>query len=190
MLTAAQAIELKAKIKAEMLRRNGFGSLAEYGTSSYDFTENPTKDELIMTEHGQKTVDLLLKIEDYGDLTLSEKGSLIPGSFSEVLLTEVDRLATEEKTGESVETVKDLFPDRTAEVSSCRGDCTGLCVGSCTGLCNGCTGCTSTCGTGCASGCNTTCTGGCQGNCKGSCNTGCSTGCLSTCTGATKSVGK
>lgn len=190
MITAEQVIELKSKIKAEMLRRNGYGSLAEYGSADYDFIETPVKDELIMAEHGQKTIDLLLKIENYGDLIPSEKGSLIPSDFTEGLLDEVDRLAAELKTGESAKTVANLFPDRAAEISSCRGDCTGLCVGSCTGLCNGCTGCTSTCGTGCASGCNTTCTGGCQGNCKGSCNTGCSTGCLSTCTGATKSVGK
>ena len=35
------------------------------------------KGELVKAEHGQKTVDLLLKIEDYGDLTLSKQHSKI-----------------------------------------------------------------------------------------------------------------
>lgn len=170
MITAEKVIELKAKIKAEMLRRDGHGSLASYGDSNYDFITNPVIGELIKAEHGQKTVDLLLKIEDYGDLTLSNQNSVIPSSFTEELLTEVDRLAGETKTGLDTET------------SSCRGDCTGLCVGSCIGQCNGCTGCTASCGTGCASGC--------YSNCKGSCNVDCTSGCFSQCTGATATTGK
>ena len=170
MITAEKVIELKAKIKAEMLRRNGHGSLESYGGSSYDFTITPVKGELVKAEHGQKTVDLLLKIEDYGDLTLSKQHSKIPSSFTEELLTEIDRLAGETKTGLST------------EKSSCRGDCTGLCVGSCIGKCNGCTGCTASCGTGCASGW--------KSGCTGSCNTNCTGGCDTNCTGATKQVGK
>ena len=170
MITAEQVIELKAKIKAEMLRRNGHGSLATYGDSTYDFTTNPVIGELIKAEHGQKTVDLLLKIEDYGDLTLSEQDSVIPSSFSEELITEIERLANETKTGLDT------------EISSCRGDCTGLCVASCIGFCNGCTGCTASCGTGCASGC--------YSNCTGSCNADCTSGCFSACTGATATTGK
>ena len=191
MVTVEQVMELKSKIKAEMLRRNGHGSLAEY--SNLEFLEAPIKNELIKADHGQKTVDLVLKIEDYGDLTLSERGILIPSDFSEDLLIEVDRLATETKTGESEHTVSTLFPDRVVETSSCRGDCTGLCVDSCYGLCNGCTGCTASCGTGCASGCNTTCNtgcstgcqGSCTGDCQGTCNTTCQGGCNTACTGAT-----
>ena len=38
MVTAQQANELHAKIKAEMLRRNGHGSLASFGGSNYNFT--------------------------------------------------------------------------------------------------------------------------------------------------------
>ena len=188
MVTVEQVIQLKSKIQAEMRRRNGRASLEEFG--NLDFLNEPVKNELIMAEHGQKTIDLLLKIEDYGDLTLSERGILIPSDFTAELLDEVDRLSTEQATGESESTVANLFPDRTVEVSSCRGDCTGLCVGSCHGQCNGCTGCTASCGTGCESGCNTTCTGGCQGNCTGSCNTGCSTGCSTACTGATAATKK
>lgn len=170
MITAEKVIELKAKIKAEMSRRNGHGSLEKYADSSYNFTITPVKGELIKAEHGQKTVDLLLKIEDYGDLTLSKQHSKIPSSFTEELITEVDRLSKETKTGLST------------EKSSCRGDCTGLCVASCISQCNGCSGCTASCGTGCATGC--------YSNCTGSCNTNCTGGCNTNCTGATKTVGK
>ncbi len=37
MLSAEEVKQLKAKIKAEMLRRNKTGSLASYGSASYDF---------------------------------------------------------------------------------------------------------------------------------------------------------
>lgn len=144
---------LKTKIKAEMLRRDGVGSLTEFGTSTYDFTIVPAAGVKVLEEHGKKTVDLLLKIEDYGDLRLTKKGDPIPKSFNENLYKEIDRLASEKKTGETEETVKNLFPNKTPEVSSCRGACTGLCIGSCISLCNGCTSCTASCGTGCASGC-------------------------------------
>lgn len=169
-MTAAQVNELKAKIKAEMLRRNGHGSLAAYGNASYDFKTTPVADDWIWTEQGQKTVDLILKIEDFGDLFFARKHENIPEDFSTKLLTEIDRLSKEAKTGE------------TTEKSSCRGDCTGLCVASCISQCNGCSGCTASCGTGCASGCNANCTGSCNTNCTGGCNTNC--------TGATKTVGK
>lgn len=154
-MTAEQINELKSKIKAEMLRRNGHGSLESYGDSSYDFDVIPVTGEKVLVEHGKKTVDLLLKIEDYEGLYSSVQNERIPTSFNEELLTEIERLAQEKKTG------------LTSETSSCRGDCTGLCVGSCHGLCNGCSGCSATCGTGCASGCNSACTGGCLSACTG-----------------------
>ena len=59
MLTAEQVKQLKAKIKAEMLRRNGNGSLASYGSVTYDFTVQPTKGSGILTEHGKKNCGLI-----------------------------------------------------------------------------------------------------------------------------------
>lgn len=141
---------LKAKIKAEMQRRNGYGSLTSYAGTAYDFSTAPAKDVKILEEHGKKTIDLILRIEDYKDLKLAKKENPIPKAFDENLYKEIDRLATEKTTGESKNTVKNLFPSRTPETSSCRGDCSGLCVGSCINHCNGCTSCTATCGTGCA----------------------------------------
>ena len=157
-MTTEQVKQLKAKIKDEMLRRNGNGSLANYGASSYDFSTTPTAGSGVKAEYGQKTINLLLQIEDYGDLSLVKAGDPIPQSFNSGLINEVNRLANEQKTGESAETAA-LFNDgRVAETSSCRGMCTGLCVGACSGFCNGCTGCTANCGSGCATGCSS-CTG-------------------------------
>ena len=40
MLTAEEINSLKAKVKAEMARRNGYGSLESYAGADYDFTKN------------------------------------------------------------------------------------------------------------------------------------------------------
>lgn len=163
---------LKTKLKAEMLRRNGlgaptrlytptvpFGSMTEYGSSAYDFTNSPEKGGKIHTEYGEKTVDLLLKIKNYDDLESTTEGSPIPKGFNSNLITIVDNLSKENFSGETEETIsarKDAGEDvskLTPESSSCSGACSGLCVGSCIGQCNGCySGCTSSCGTGCAGG--------------------------------------
>lgn len=153
-MTVQQLKNLKAAIKAEMLRRNGFGSLAAYGGSSYDFSTTPVVGMKTLPEHGQKTIDLILKIEDFKDLKLVKENEPIPEAFGQQLIDEVARLSREPKTGAKTET------------SSCRGACTGLCVGSCMNLCNGCTSCSAACGTGCASGC-MGCVGSCQGGCSG-----------------------
>lgn len=181
-MNTSELKELKAAIKAEMQRRNGFGSLAEYGTSTYDFTVTPVKDGKIRPEYGQKTIDLMLKIKDYPGLKLVVADDPIPDAFNAGLINEVKKLANEKKTGESAKTVANLYPSREAETSSCRGACTGLCVGTCIGNCNGCTNCTASCGTGCASGCNSTC--------KSGCNTTCSAGCYTTCKGGSMAVSK
>ena len=99
-MTAAQVIELKAKIKADMARRNGYGSLStdggynyarqdeavDYSSADFDFTvapeaydrENESESMTFLAEHGQKTVDLLLQINDHGDLKPVEQGEPIP----------------------------------------------------------------------------------------------------------------
>lgn len=137
MINPSQTIELKRLIKDEMARRNGNGSLAEFASAHYDFSVAPAYGQKTKPEHGQKTIDLLLKIKDYGDLRLVREDEAIPISFDASLLDYVRMLSAEQATGE--------LSDR----SSCRGACTGLCVGSCIGHCNGCSGCVATCGTGC-----------------------------------------
>lgn len=155
-MTAQQLINLKTKLKAELQRRNGlgpasgkkwnptkaFGSVSEYGGSAYDFTQQPVKDGKVTVDQGKKTVDLLLKINGYGDLEPVDSTKPIPKSFNAKLLEYVDKLASHQFTGEETES------------QDCNAACTGLCVGSCISMCNGCLGaCSATCGTGCESGC-------------------------------------
>ena len=44
--------KIKERIKAEMARRNGFGSVQTYSSSTYDFTTSPSSGNKIMTEQG------------------------------------------------------------------------------------------------------------------------------------------
>lgn len=133
-MNANEVNVLKAKLKAECQRRNHNGSLAQYASSEYDFTNVPVAGAAILEEHGKKTVDILLQVKDKNDLQFVTKDNTIPSGFGTDLLAYVDQLASEATEG---------------SVSSCRGGCTGLCLGACSSgcsgcnsQCNGCTGCT------------------------------------------------
>ena len=156
-LTASEFIALKNKIKAEMARRNGYGSLADYAGSEYDFTTTPAAGQPILTEQGQKVVDLALAVTDIPGLVKVKKGDKIPDKLDD-LEDIVDGWAAEPIDGSS---------------SSCRGVCTGLCTTGCASNCSG------TCGDSCT-GCGTSCSGKCGGDCTGSCSTEC-TGCAGNC---------
>lgn len=152
MLTVEQILEIKAKLKAEMLRRGlnnstaSFGSLSEYAGSDYDFTNIPTENTHLTKDQGEKTINILYRVEDQKgcDYVIDDSRSPSDNNF-EALNTYIDTLAAE---------------DIEAMHTSCRGACSGLCFGSCIGLCNGCSGkcdtgcvgCVATCGTGCAFG--------------------------------------
>lgn len=56
MITAEELITLKAKVKAEMARRNGYGSLEKFAGTDYDFTVTPKSGETILAEHGKKVI--------------------------------------------------------------------------------------------------------------------------------------
>lgn len=144
-----------------MLRRNAYGSLAGYGAASYDFTTKPAAGDIIKAEHGQKTIDLLLKIAPYGDLENVWEGEPIPDSFDTGLLMHVDAMAAEDMTG----------------TSSCSSQCTGLCTTTCTTACTSCSG-------SCSGSCTNTCTGSCDGSCAAVCASWCTNGCSSSCTGS------
>lgn len=152
MLTVEQIIEIKAKLKKEMLRRglnnsnSSFGSLSEFGGDKYDFTSNPLENSKIIQEHGEKTINILYRVEDNENCAyVKDEGRMPADNNFASLSSYIDNLATE--------TMEDTY-------SSCRGACSGLCFGSCIGNCNGCSGkcdtgcvgCVGTCGTGCASG--------------------------------------
>ena len=181
MLNAKDINTLKAKIKAELARRNGLGDLSSYAGNEYDFVLVPEKGVPIMAEHGQKTIDLILKIAPYKDLEKVKKGDPIPDSFDEELISHIDRLALERKSYNASSSCSSSCSGLciTACVSactSCSGSCEGSCV-SCSAYCGGCAGtCSGTC-----SGCSGGCTGGCT-SCTGSCTGGCA-GCSSACKG-------
>ena len=152
MLTVDQILEIKAKLKKEMLRRglnnstSSFGSLSEYGEDKYDFNVTPSPHARILQEHGEKTINILYRVEDQKGCDYVKDESKIPGDNNFGSLNSyIDNLATENMEGGS---------------SSCRGACSGLCFGSCIGNCygcsgkcdTGCVGCVATCGTGCESG--------------------------------------
>ena len=166
-LTAEQVVELKKKLKKELARRNGNGSVAEFSGPLYDFNTQPVVGEPIKMEHGKKIIDLLLQICDYKDLRYVVKGDVIPEAFDTELLDLIDKLSAEQCTGLIPELVDKYFPGEKAETSSCNGACTGLCVGSCIGHCNGCVGCAG-CGSSCGNDCSANCAAGCVGSCDGS----------------------
>lgn len=181
MLSSAEIKDLKAKIKVEMQRRSGNGSLVSYATSEWDFSQIPDKNTPILTEHGKKTIEPILAIKPINGLEIPIKGKNIPKSFDKELITTVNSYSSE---------------STTASTSSCAGACSGLCVGQCysgcsgcSGGCNGCSGCGG-CDNGCYSGCTscTSCSGctSCIGDCVGMCYScsgcsGCSGGCVDSC---------
>ena len=154
-MTAEEFKKLKIKIKEEMNRRClagfderetpiEFGSLRRFGSTEFDFTNVPEKGKKILTEHGEKTVNILYEIKDISEVNYVEKNKKLPEKGKIESLTEY--LAAI-----SLEPIE-------GERSSCRGACSGLCFGSCINGCNGCSGacnsgcqgCSATCGTGCA----------------------------------------
>ena len=141
-------------------RRNGVDSVAKYAGPEYDFLQQPQEGRPITKDQGEKIIDLVLKIANFGDLVDVKYSRGIPKSFNTDLLDFVkNTLSKDEATGETEETIKlegreKLMPEH----SSCRAGCTGLCVGSCINHCNGCTSCTASCGGECSHSCKGQCT--------------------------------
>ena len=50
-IEAERFAELKARVKAECLRRCHTGSVAEYGGEKYEYTNSPTEDHTVDVEH-------------------------------------------------------------------------------------------------------------------------------------------
>ena len=51
-IEAERFAELKARVKAECLRRCHTGSVAEYGGEKYEYTNSPEEDHTVDVEHG------------------------------------------------------------------------------------------------------------------------------------------
>ena len=121
-LSAQEVLALKVRIKEEMLRRSGYGSLAEFGRSDYDFEHVPEEGSTVFKEHGEKTNNLALQVSDIvGVKYVSGDGEPISGMNTELesFVTQIENEAMN------------------AEASSCRGACSGLCVGTCVSECAG-----------------------------------------------------
>lgn len=182
-ILSTDAINLKTKVKAEMIRRCYSGSVAAYGGTDYDFSTAPTSTGPLLGEHLKKNLVPMQAVNADGLPTY-------PGTLTQaqirVMETKIAAWATRG------------IADRTA--TDCKNGCTGTCYSSCqTGCyssCTSCTGCSggcsgdcdggcSGCGSGCSGscrGCSGTCSGGCSGNCKGGCSGGCND--CSICTGS------
>lgn len=163
-LLTADAVNLKAKVRAEMLRRSRTGSVAAYGGTDYDFTAVPQDGGPLLGEHLKKN---LVPMQAVNDADLPVYPGPLTREGQEAMETKIDAWKTRSIT------------DRSA--SDCKSSCTGTCYTGCTTGCyTGCSGC-SGCGGACSSSCTGTCSGGCSG-CSGTCSGGC-TGCSGTCSG-------
>lgn len=162
LITSARIQELKAKIKAECLRRSKTGSVAQYGQGTYDFTAIPDKNVIVAKEHYEKMAVPLNAIN-------SDNQPYVNG---ERVASETEILNMEAKVA--------IYESRSItdnQASDCKSSCTGLCyscTGQCVSACSGCSGCS-----GCGGACSYGCSGGCSG-CSG-CGNACSSGCGGTC---------
>lgn len=158
---------LKAKVKAEMLRRNQSGSVAAYGGSEYDYAQPPAAGGLVRKEHRDKLIAPMRAVNS--DLVDEAGDSVIREEELADLETRVEVWAARTITDQSG--------------SDCKSGCTGTCYTGCTTGCKGCgSGCTGSC-TGCGSGCPTACSScgsGCPNGCW-SCGSQCSSNCETNC---------
>lgn len=191
--------KLKAKVKAECLRRKYTGSVENYGGSTYDFSNNPTIGGIIKREYYDKNATPLNAINNNlvpkANITDAKNVALNDEIYN--MDYQVSAWMTTDKTNKNH---TDCAVSCTGLCLSCTGSCTNGCSGTCSVICGwscsgGCSGgCSGSC-SGCGSGCSGGCSGSCSGNCKGTCTTtcgyagcsakcaeGCSNGCSGTCT--------
>ena len=166
--------DLKARVKAECLRRAHTGSVASYGGSAYDYTAVPAAGRVVKREHKAKLAEPLSAINK----------NTIPASMASAPLVsdgEMTRM-------EAFVTVCEKRGKTDSTGTDCAASCTGLCygcVGTCTGTCDGCSGCGGSCSYDCwgcdgCSGCGSGCADGCDGGCDGGCS-GCGSACIDDC---------
>lgn len=160
---------LKEKVKAEMLRRNQDGSVADYGGAAYDYTVAPAAGGVIRAEHRDKLVSPMRAVNS--DLVPASVGSVIKESELANLETRVAVWEARSMTDQSGSDCK----------SGCTGTCYTGCATGCSGDCDaGCYG----CGKACVGDCTNTCEDGCGGKCSNNCNScegSCYTDCLGSC---------
>ena len=162
--------KLKAKVKAECLRRKYTGSVENYGSSTYDFSNNPIVGGVIGREYYDKNATPLNAINNNlvpkANITNAENVALNDEIYN--MDYQVSAWMTTDKTNK--------------DHSDCANSCTGLCL-SCTGSCT--SGCSNTCRANCANDCTGVCGDGCTNSCRG-CGSGCSGSCYGDCDGGCK----
>ena len=181
-IEAERFAELKARVKAECLRRCHTGSVAEYGGEKYEYTNSPTEDHTVDVEHYEKLALPLSKIHSEKVPSLDGRRIVFDEDITEfeAALTLFETRPMTDKTRGDCET-----SCTGACYTGCSGDCTGGCETTCSGECQGsCTG----CGSGCANTCEGSCSGGCSSRCSGGCKSSCTvtcgnTGCVGSCLG-------
>ena len=181
-IEAERFAALKARVKAECLRRCHTGSVAEYGGEKYEYTNSPTEDHTVDVEHYEKLALPLSKIHSEKVPSLDGRRIVFDEDITEfeAALTLFETRPMTDKTRGDCET-----SCTGACYTDCSGDCTGGCETTCSGECQGsCTG----CGSGCANTCEGSCSGGCSSSCSGGCKSSCTvtcgnTGCVGSCLG-------
>lgn len=189
-MSAEEIIQLKARVKAELLRRNGYNNISSYGGSDYDYQVQPGAGNPLRYEHISKIIEPLNAVNSdtvaqiYGDIEQGQRPKALDGTTGDTINSFLTALEGDRKTYYGT--------------NHCKGQCSGLCVSRCTGGCTGCSGCGDTCSYNCSnectgtltgkcSGCTGTCTGSC-GGCSGSCTGSCKGGCKDACTGGCKNT--
>ncbi len=159
-------VTVRAEVKAECLRRDGFGSLAGYANDSiYGITSAPSAGSIITAAQGRAVIDPLVAVKDFGKLRNVVQDDYIPPDFDKgTMITYVNVLKAEDKGGLN---------------TSCRSACTGICVAYCTSTCRN--ECLTGCGGSCASNCSTACGSGCAGSCANTCVGSCVSTCVGSC---------
>ena len=177
-ILAADFVTLKARVKAEMQRRHGYGSLSTYAGSAYDYTNNPKSGVVVQPEHVNKIVEPINKIKNTGIPEASIGGIVKAIDSAEIALTTYEKISPN------------------ASQTGCASMCSGLCSSSCYNACAsyspcscGSDACSGSCTATCANNCMTSCGNGgqcgmsCWNNCDPSWSGGCGTSCKASCSG-------
>ena len=169
-MTSNEIKAIKERIEQTLSKRFGLGAVNGFFSEDNAFLEAKDGD-ILTSEVGEKTIDLLLKItgrdkdrEDFPELgTGSYQGGVIPDAFN---VDDINRICNEldadvENRGGFKGYINGVYydlpggmdksagDDNQTERNHCGGACSGLCMGSCIGMCNGCTGCYGTCNSSC-----------------------------------------
>lgn len=117
-LKANRLTALKAKVKAEMQRRNQSGSVASYGGSAYDYAVQPGPGKTVLQEHLDKL-----------SVPMSAVNSdVVPGKSGKRVVTESELANLETRvTAWGARSMTDQSG------SDCSSGCKGGCAWGCTG---------------------------------------------------------